>query len=93
MTSSIKLVSDTTTNSEIDLRRTGQGIQEQCKMITDLSYQMDDVDAGKKFLAQLCDVYKEFYASCMKASGLVYLRKDNLKFRTLSGKCQNKGFF
>ena len=31
-------------------------------MITDLSYQIDNVDAGKRFLAQLCNVYKEFYA-------------------------------
>ena len=62
-------------------------------MIMELSYQMDDVDSGKRFLAQLCDVYKEFYAACTKDSGLVDLRKDDLKFKTLSGKRRNKGFF
>ena len=92
-TSSADIISDATSNSDLDLRRTGQGIREQCKMITDLSYQMDDADTGAKVLAQLCDVYKAFYAACQNESGLVPLRKDDLKFRTLSGKRRNKGFF
>ena len=92
-TSSAEVMSDDTTNSDIDLQRTSHGIREQCKMITDLSYQMDSVETGRKVLEQLCNVYKAFYASCQNESGLVPLRKDNLKFRTLSGKRRNKGFF
>ena len=92
-TSSAEVMSNDTTNSDIDLQRTGHGIREQCKMITDLSYQMDSVETGRKVLEQLCNVYKAFYASCQNESGLVPLRKDNLKFRTLSGKRRNKGFF
>lgn len=74
-------------------KRIGDGIREQCKLITDLSYNMEDVQSGEVILSHLCDVYSYFYSQCQDHKGIVRLHKDHLKFKTLTGKRRNKGFF
>ena len=87
--------SDVPSNVEklLQLKRIGDGIREQCKMITDLSYNMEDAQSGEVILSHLCDVYSYFYSQCQDHKGIVHIRKDHLKFKTLTGKRRNKGFF
>lgn len=82
-----------TVASLLQLKRIGDGIREQCKMITDLSYNMENAESGNVVLSNLCDVYNYFYSNCQDHSGVVRVRKDHLKFKTLTGKRRNKGFF
>ena len=77
----------------LQLKRIGDGIREQCKMITDLSYNMEDAQSGEVILSHLCNVYSYFYSRCQDHKGIVRIRKDHLKFKTLTGKRRNKGFF
>ena len=77
----------------LQLKRIGDRIREQCKMITDLSYNMEDMQSGEVILSHLCDVYSYFYSQCQDHKGIVRICKDHLKFKTLTGKRRNKGFF
>ena len=77
----------------LDLKWIGDGIWEQCKMIADVTYNMEDAETGNIVLSQLCDVYNYFYKNCQNHKGILGVCKDNLKFRTLTGKRKNKGFF
>ena len=65
ITSSKDVVFNTMSSLQ-DLRTTGEGICEQCKMIIDLTYQIEDVEMGKTVLPQLCGVYKMFYSNCQE---------------------------
>ena len=69
------------------------GIWEQCKLITDLSYQMDDVACGETVLSHLTDLFMQMYDTCRKDSLVVPLRKDHLKFTVLGGQRKKKGFY
>ena len=69
------------------------GIREQCKLITDLSYQMEDVGYGEAVLGDLTQLYKQMYDKCRGDSSVLPLRKDHLKFKVLSGRRRNKGVF
>ena len=62
-------------------------------MITDLSYQMDDVACGETVLSHLTDLYMQMYDTCRKDSSVVPLRKDHLKFTVLDGQRKKKGFY
>ena len=64
-----------------------------CKMITDLSYNMEDTKSGEVVLSHLCNLYSYMYSNCQDHSGIVSVHKDHLKFKTLTGKRRNKGFF
>ena len=75
------------------LNKVSFGIREQCKLITDLSYQMDDVTCGESILGQLTELYRSMYNTCRKDSVILPLRKDHLKFRVLCGQRRNKGVF
>ena len=75
------------------LNKVSFGIQEQCKLITDLSYQMDDVTCGKTILGQLMELYRSMYNTCRKDSVILPIRKDHLKFRVLGGQRRKKGVF
>ena len=72
------------------LNKVSFGIQEQCKLIADLSYQMDDVGCGETVLGHLTDLYKHMYDVCRKDGLLVPLRKDHLKFIVLCGQKRKK---
>ena len=82
-----------TFSSMVQLKRVGDGIREQCKMIADVSYNLENVEVGNEILSQLCDMYSYFYRNCQEHKGVVGVRKDQMKFRTLFGKRRNKGFF
>ena len=75
------------------LNKVSFGIQEQCKLITDLSYQMDDVGCGEIILEHLTDLYKHMYDKCCKDAFVVPLRKDHLKFTVLGGRKRKRGLF
>ena len=75
------------------LNKASFGIREQCKLITDLSYQMDDVTCGESILGQLTELYRSMYNTCRKDSVILPLRKDHLKFRVLCDQRRKKGVF
>ena len=76
------------------LNKVSFGIREQCKLIADLSYQMDDVVCGETVLGHLTDLYKHMYNACRKDGLVVPLWKDHLKFTVLGGqKRKKKGLF
>ena len=75
------------------LNKVSFGIREQCKLITDLSYQMDDVGCGEIILEHLTDLYKHMYDKCHKDALVVPLRKDHLKFTVLGGRKRKRGLF
>ena len=76
------------------LNKVSFGIREQCKLIADFSYQMDDVVCGETVLGHLTDFYKHMYNACRKDGLVVPLRKDHLKFTVLGGqKRKKKGLF
>ena len=77
----------------LQLKQIGDRIREQCKMITDLSYNMEDTKSGEVILSHLCDLYSYFYSNCQDHRGIVSVHKDHLKFKKLTGKRRNKGFF
>ena len=47
------------------LNKVSFGIREQCKLIADLTYQMDDVVCGETVLGHLTELYKK-YVCCMQ---------------------------
>ena len=69
------------------------GIREQCKLITDLTYQMDSPEYGHEILQKITDLYKQMYSMCRKDSPVLPLRKDHLKFKVLSSVNRKKGLF
>ena len=75
------------------LNKVSFGIREQCKLITDLSYQMDDVTCGETILENLTDLYKHMYDRCRKDACVVPLREDHLKFTVLGGRKRKRGLF
>ena len=76
------------------LNKVSFGIREQCKLIADLSYQMDDVVCGQTVLGHLTDLYKHMYNTCRKDGLVGPLQKDHLKFTVLCGqKRKKKGLF
>ena len=80
-------------NRLLQLKQIGDSIREQCKMTTDLSYNMEDTKSGEVVLSHLCNLYSYLYSNCQDHSAIVSVRKDHLKFKTLTGKRRNKGFF
>ena len=75
------------------LNRVTFGIREQCKLITDLTYEMEDHAYGDGVLIKLTDLYRGMYEFCRKESPILPIRKDNLKFKVLSGRQRKKGVF
>ena len=82
-----------TFSSLVQLKRVSDGIREQCKMIADVSYNLEDIKVGNEVLSQLCDMYSYFYGHCQEHKGILGVPKDQMKFRTLFGKRRNKGFY
>ena len=82
-----------TVSSMVELKRVGDGIREQCKMISDVSYNLENIEVGNEILSQLCDMYSYFYKHCQEHKGIVGVRKDQMKFRTLFSKRRNKGLY
>ena len=61
----------------------GSGIREQCKLITDLTYELELRDCVQYVLEELTGLYKYFYKNGQEHGGLAQLRRDHLRFQPL----------
>ena len=71
----------------------GSGIREQCKLITDLTYELESLDCGQYVLEELTDLYKYFYKNGQAHGGLPQLCRDHLLFQPLFKKRASWGYF
>ena len=72
-----------------ELNRVGRGIREQCKLITDLTYELESLDCGQYVLEELTGLYK----NGQEHHGLPHLRKEHLRHRPLFKSKHKRGFF
>ena len=66
-----------------ELNRVGRGICEQCKLITDLTYELESLDCGQCVLEELTGLYQYLYKNGQEHPGLLHLRKEHLRHRPL----------
>ena len=71
----------------------GSGIREQCKLITDLTYELESLDCGQYVLEELTGLYKYFYKNGQEHGGLPQLCRDHLLFQPLFKKRASWGYF
>ena len=76
-----------------ELNRVGCGIREQCKLITDLTYELESLDCGQYVLEELTGLYRYLYQNGQEHRGLPHLRKEHLRHRPLFKSQHKKGFF
>ena len=75
------------------LNHVGTSIREQCKLITDLTYELELLDCGQYVLEELTGLYKYLYKNGQEHGGLPQLCKDHLWFQSLFKKRASRGFF
>ena len=75
------------------LNHVGCGIREQCKLITDLTYELESLDCGQYVLEELSPLYKYFYKNGQEHGGLLQLCRDHLWFQPLFKKRASWGYF
>ena len=75
------------------LNRVGSGIREQCKLITNLTYELESLDCGQYVLEELTGLYKYLYKNGQEHGGLPQLHRDHLWFQPLFKKRASWGFF
>ena len=75
------------------LNRVGTGMREQCKLITDLTYELESLECGQNVLEELTGLYKYLYKNGQENGGLLQLRKDHLRFQPFFKKRASRGFF
>ena len=56
-----------------ELNRVGHGICEQCKLITDLTYELESLDCGQYVLEELTGLYQYLYKNGQEHRGLPHL--------------------
>ena len=66
-----------------ELNRVGRGIHEQCKLITDLTYELESLDCGQYVLEELMGLYQYLYKNGQEHHGVLHLRKEHLRHRPL----------
>ena len=66
-----------------ELNRVGRGIHEQCKLITDLTYELESLDCGQYVLEELMGLYQYLYKNRQEHHGLPHLHKEHLRHRPL----------
>ena len=66
-----------------ELNRVGHGIREQCKLIMDLTYELESLDCGQYVLEELTGLYQYLYKNGQEHRGLLHLRKEHLRHRPL----------
>ena len=71
----------------------GRSIREQCKLITDLMYELESLDCGQYVLEELTGLYKYFYKNGQEHGGLLQLCRDHLQFQPLFKKRASRGYF
>ena len=76
-----------------ELNRVGHGIHEQCKLITDLTYELESLDCGQYVLEELTGLYQYLYRNGQEHHGLPHLRKEHLRHRPLFKSKHKRGFF
>ena len=76
-----------------ELNRVGCGIREQCKLITDLMYELESLDCGQYVLEELTGLYRYLYQNSQEHRGLPHLRKEHLRHRPLFKSKYKRGFF
>ena len=59
-----------------ELNRVGRGIREQCKLITDLMYELESLDCGQYVLEELMGLYQYLYKNKQEHHGLLHLHKN-----------------
>ena len=60
-----------------ELNRVGRGIHEQCKLITDLTYELESLDCGQYVLEELMGLYQYLYKNGQEHRGLPHLHKEH----------------
>ena len=66
-----------------ELNRVGRGICEQCKLITDLTYELESLDCGQYVLEELTGLYQYMYKNGQEQRGLPHLYKEHVHHRPL----------
>ena len=77
----------------LQLNCVGTGMREQCKLITDLTYELELLECGQYVLEELTGLYKYLYKNGQEHGGLPQLRKDHIQFQPLFKKRASQGFF
>ena len=96
----VDMVTETETKEEDNvlqmvrqLNHVGSGIREQCKLITDLTYELELLDCGQYVLEELTGLYKYFYKNGQEHGLLPQLCRDHLCFKPLFKKRASWGYF
>ena len=76
-----------------ELNRVGHGMHEQCKLITDLMYELESLDCGQYVLEELTGLYQYLYKNGQEHRGLPHLHKEHLRHRPLFKSKHKRGFF
>ena len=76
-----------------ELNQVGRGICEQCKLMTDLTYELESLDCGQYVLEELTGLYQYLYKNGQEHRGLPHLRKEHLHHRPLFKSKHKRGFF
>ena len=58
-----------------ELNQVGRGICEQCKLITDLTYELESLDCGQYVLEELTGLYQYLYKNGQEHRGLPHLQQ------------------
>ena len=96
----VDMVAETETKEEDNvlqmvrqLNCVGSSIREQCKLITDLTYELESLDCGQYVLEELTGLYKYLYKNGQEHGELPQLCRDHLQFQPLFKKRASRGFF
>ena len=76
-----------------ELNRVGRGICKQCKLITNLTYELESLDCGQYVLEELMGLYQYLYKNRQEHCGFPHLRKEHLRHRPLFKSKHKQGFF
>ena len=76
-----------------ELNRVGHGIREQCKLITDLTFELESLDCGQYVLEELTGLYQYLYKNGQEHRGHPHLHKEHLRHRPLFKSKHKRGFF
>ena len=76
-----------------ELNRVGRGIREQCKLIPDLTYELESLDCSQYVLEELTGLYQYLYKNGQEQRGVLHLCKEHLRHRPLFKSKHKRGFF
>ena len=76
-----------------ELNRVGHGIHKQCKLITDLTYELESLECRQHVIEELMGLYQYLYKNGQEHLGLPHLHKEHLHHRLLFKSKHKRGFF